>query len=433
MLLRWQRISIVYQVRPVCHYRQIHQLINQYFHTFPVPHDVQEDHIHPRFLVNEFKQYVPKNILELEPKYWRDMGKDFVEKQVNKKVNTNRAKNVIMFLGDGMSIPTLAATRVYISGEETELSFEKFPYVGLSKTYCVDKQVADSACTATAYLSGVKANYATIGVNARVLENDCTQGLDTSTHTSSIAKWAQDAGKATGLVTTTRVTHASPAGVYAHTANRDWEDDNEITSSKCDPEIIDDIAEQLVYGDVGKNLKVILGGGRRQFMNRTSYDEEGTNGKRRDGKNLIGEWLSMGTRRQYVWNKTELMSANPANTDNLLGLFEASHNKYHLDVVAENSFDKEPTLKEMVQKAIEFLSRDANGYFLFVEGGRIDHAHHDTVVKKSLEETKQFSEAIEYAKGITNEEDTLIVVTSDHSHTMSYSGYAVSIACMMTL
>ncbi|GBP04315.1 Membrane-bound alkaline phosphatase [Eumeta japonica] len=101
-----------------------------------------------------------------------------------------------MFLGDGTSIPTITAGRVYLGGEERQFSFEKFPYVGLSKTYCANTQVADSACTATAYLGGVKANY---------------------------AAWAQAQGMATGLITTTSVTHASPAGIYAHAANRDWE------------------------------------------------------------------------------------------------------------------------------------------------------------------------------------------------------------------
>lgn len=77
------------------------------------------------------------------------MGKEFVQEQLEKEFNKKVAKNVILFLGDGMSMPTLAATRMYLGGEEKSLSFEEFPFVGMSKTYCLDYQVADSACTST--------------------------------------------------------------------------------------------------------------------------------------------------------------------------------------------------------------------------------------------------------------------------------------------
>lgn len=108
-----------------------------------------------------------------------------------------------------------------------------------------------------------------------------------------------------------------------------------------------------------------------------------------------------------------------ADTEYLLGLFDKSHCQYHLDANPET----EPTLAEMTEAAIKVLSRDDAGYFLFVEGGRIDHAHHDTLAWKALDETEQFSIAIQKAVDITSRSDTLIVVTSDHAHTMSMSGY----------
>lgn len=88
---------------------------------------------------------------ELNSQYHIENGIDFVKKQKLKSasLNTNTAKNIILFLGDGMSVATLAATRAYLGGEEKSLSFEEFPYVAMSKTYCVDQQVADSACSAT--------------------------------------------------------------------------------------------------------------------------------------------------------------------------------------------------------------------------------------------------------------------------------------------
>nr|CAD7268736.1 unnamed protein product [Timema shepardi] len=93
--------------------------------------------------------------------------------------------------------------------------------------------------------------------------------------------------------------------------------------------------------------------------------------------------------------------------------------QYHLDADPTT----EPTLPEMTATAIKMLQKDKSGYFLFVEGGRIDHAHHGTSAKKALDETVQFNEAVRVAAELTDEKDTLIVVTSDHAHVMSYSGY----------
>ncbi|ETN62062.1 alkaline phosphatase [Anopheles darlingi] len=384
---------------------------------------------HPR-LLDELSPKKPqsKNAEQEQTiKYWRDQAKATVEQLVKKKENTNRAKNVIMFLGDGMSIATVAMARVYAGGEEKPLFFEEFPYIGMAKTYCVDYQVADSACTATAYLTGVKANYETIGVNAHVQVQDCHAARNRSTHTTSIAQWAMDAGKDAGIVTTTRVTHASPAGVYAHTSYRDWENDFYVKEDGCTSEQVDDIAHQLVYGETAPKLRVILGGGRREFLDRqTGVDPEtGNGGYRSDGRNLIDEWLKngpVGENRTFVWKRSELMAVDPLRTDRLLGMFEPSHCAYNLDRV-NKGLDEEPTLSEMVDKATDMLSLNPNGFFLFVEGGRIDHAHHDNRAKLALDETVEFDKAIEFARKKFSEEDTLIVVTSDHSHSVSYAGY----------
>lgn len=327
-----------------------------------------------------------------------------------------------------MSVSTVAMARVFAGGENTKLAFESFPFIGMSKTYCVNKQVPDSACTATAYLTGVKANYETIGVNGKIPSYHCTAELDESTHTFSIAQWAMDAGKDAGLVTTTRVTHASPAGVYAHTSNRDRENDNEVSKDGCDPKVTLDIAHQLVHGKTGQGLKVILGCGRREFMHKHPDPETGKNGKRKDGRNLIDEWLSLakqGENRSYVWNRDDLLGVDPAKTDKLFGMFDPSHCLYNLERIQEG-MDQEPTLAEMVDKATDVLSSSGKGFFLFVEGGRIDHAHHRNWARLSLDETVEFSKAVELARRKFSEEDTLVVVTSDHSHAVTYSGYSVS-------
>lgn len=121
-------------------------------------------------------------------------------------------------------------------------------------------------------------------------------------------------------------------------------------------------------------------------------------------------------------SKTELMKINPSETDYLFGLFQHGHMSYHL----EADHDEEPTLQEMVAKALEILKKNEKGFVLLVEGGMIDQAHHANYAQMALDETVQFSKAIEYAKNNTNEEDTLLVVTADHSHTFTVGGYPVS-------
>lgn len=209
----------------------------------------------------------PRRTVENSQIFWTKKAEEVVKKHSERTLNKNRAKNVIFFIGDGMGVQTITATRMVLGDENKELSFEKFPYTGSVKTYCIDAQVADSACTATAYLTGVKGNYGTIGITGKKERYACQE--DEATFTHSIAKWAQDAGKDTGFVTNTRITHASPAGLYANTANRDWENDACIKYKDCDDgddvadnltgcqaENIRDIAHQLVYNDVSSKFKV---------------------------------------------------------------------------------------------------------------------------------------------------------------------------------
>lgn len=337
---------------------------------------------------------------------------------------------MIMFLGDGMSIHTVTATRNLLGDSSEKVYFEQFPYTGLAKTYCVNRQVADSACTATAYLGGVKGNYGTIGVNAEVPRYDCISAGLEENRVSSIAQWAQEAGKDAGIVTTARVTHASPAGAYAHIADRYWENDAEVTGANCDSEVTIDIARQLVEWPVGKALKVILGGGRKNFLNETVRDETGKAGYRTDGRNLINDWLEnkKSTNASYVWSRKGLTQLDLDNTDYLLGLFAHDHLPYDADRERSpaHSHLADPSLTELTEAALRVLQRNQEGYFLFVEGARIDMAHHDNYAQRSLEDTAEFARAIQRARELTSEEDTLIVVTSDHSHVMTINGYPVS-------
>jgi alkaline phosphatase len=270
----------------------------------------------------------------------------------------------------------------------------------------------------------VKNNIETIGVNANVKMSQCQ--INESDLTKSIAHWAQESNKGVGVVTTTRITHASPAGVYAHIAHRDWENNNAISSACRSVENVTDIAHQLVYNDVSQDIKVFLGGGRRNFINTTEVDNEGRPGYRTDGRNLINEWVTERNKignAKYVWHNQQLKEIDIKNTDYLLGLFESDHCMYNLDIENNNLQYQEPSLTEMTVAAIKMLQKEEKGYFLFIEGGRIDSAHHSTQPQRSLEDTKELSRAVETARKMTDMDDTLIVVTSDHSHALTFNGY----------
>lgn len=268
--------------------------------------------------------------------------------------------------------------------------------------------MADSACSATAYLCGVKANYGTIGVNAAVPNNNCTASNDPRNHVDSIAAWAQKAGKGTGIVTTSRVTHASPSGAFAHVANREWECDADVESFGNDPRSCDDIARQLVHGEPGKNFKVIFGGGRKKFLPKSFKFLNGESGQRNDGANLIKEWLQQKkTSAKFIYDKKGLLELDYNNTEYVMGLFESSHMKFNLDA----NPDTQPTLAEMTEAAIKMMHKEKNGYFLFVEGARIDHGHHESKAAKALDETVQLSNAVRMAAEMTSRQDTLIVVS----------------------
>ncbi|GIY69255.1 hypothetical protein CDAR_5701 [Caerostris darwini] len=372
-------------------------------------------------LINAQRVSVPQE--ERTSEFWERSAQKNIFSTLRLMRNTNVAKNVIMFLGDGMGITTVTSTRIYKGqkkkkgGEEETLSFDKFPYVSLSKTYGIDRQTSDSANTATAYLCGVKANYGTIGVDGRVEFENCESSVDPTTHVPSIMKWAQEKGKWTGIVTSTRVTHATPAGSYSHTPSRNWE--SSTPSPKCK-----DIAYQLIHDSPGKDFHVILGGGRRHFIPSTEKDSDGDYGWRNDSKNLISDWVEMRKKKNQkaraIFDARELRSIDPENVDYLLGLFHSNHLPYVGDRPTLNK--QYPSLPELVDMAIKILSRGPEGFVLLVEGGKIDIAHHMNWAKKALEEGVEFDQAIEVTQNLVDEEETLIVVTADHSHTFTVGG-----------
>lgn len=358
---------------------------------------------------------------------WYEAGNQFIRESRRLPPNERKAKNVILFVGDGMGVSTVTASRILAGqmkgqpGEENRLIMETLPYVALSKTYSWDQQTSDSAPTMTAMVTGYKAREGMLSVNHRTPRNTCDADLVARNSLPTILELAAKAGKSTGVVSTARITHATPAATYAHTAVRDWEADSNQPAGCA----VKDIARQLIElpEDVRKSLKVALGGGRTYFLPKTATEPEyNAKGRRNDGRDLTAEWLATrGAGARYVWNKAQFDAADPASTEYLLGLFENSHMQYEAD--RANDRAGEPSLAEMTEKAIRMLQKNNKGFFLMVEGGRIDHAHHAGNAKRALIDTIAMDEAVKKALELTSREDTLIIVTADHSHTFTIAGY----------
>ncbi len=336
------------------------------------------------------------------------------------------ARNVILFIGDGMGVSTVTAIRILdgqqkgMSGEENVLPFERFPHVALSKTYEINQQVGESAGTATAIMAGQKTRAGFIGVSGKAVRKDCASSKNN--HLPSILELSESAGKSTGIVTTTKLSHATPASTYAHVPERDWENDADLTDEArlngCK-----DIASQLIEFPYGDGVEVALGGGRVKFLPNNIADPEGADMEegRQDNRNLANEWLEKYPNSAYVWNQSQFDSIDPQSTDHLLGLFNNEHMQFEADRLDDPA--GEPSLAQMTKKAIEILARNPNGYFLMVEGGRIDHAHHDSNAYRALTDGIAFADAVQVADEMTDQADTLIIVTADHSHTFTLGGY----------
>ena len=356
---------------------------------------------------------------------WRAQGRAAVAAVRALAPPRGHARNAIVFIGDGMGVSTVTAARILDGqlrgqpGEENQLAFERLPYVALIKTYETNQQVADSAGTVTAILTGVKTRAGVIGLDASALvgvPSKSEQRLRT------LFEWAEERGLATGVVTTARLTHATPAGAYAHTPHRDWECDADLPAAAARAGERD-IAAQLIEMSAGDGLDVALGGGRAQFLPASARDPEypDQRGRRADGRDLVATWQAARPGRASVWNRAQLSALDLGKTQQILGLFEPSHMQYE----AERARDAagEPSLAEMTGVAIERLARSKKGFVLLVEGGRIDHGHHAGNAYLALHDAIALSAAVDAALSRVKLAETLVVITADHSHPFTLGGY----------
>lgn len=367
---------------------------------------------------------------EETPERWAKQGRQVILDSLALRPIETEAKNVILIVGDGMGISTVTASRIYEgqrrgeTGEENLLSFETLPYSALSKTYNTNLQTPDSAGTMTAMVTGVKTRAGMLSVNQYPDRGD-DSGVEGSELLTLLEK-AELAGKWTGLVTTAKVTHATPAACYAHTTERNWECDADLPEGAQ----IEDIASQLLsmpqrwtrkgYAQVD-GPEIVFGGGRENFFPvgavPLGFSSEGDSGKRLDGRNLVEEWLGSRKRSRYIHDLDTFMDLKVDGKPKILGLFESSHMRFEADR------KDEPSLAEMASKAVEFLSQSEEGYFLMVEAGRIDHAHHAGNAYRALADTVALSDAVRAIMEMTDREETLIVVTADHGHVFTMAGY----------
>ena len=338
-------------------------------------------------------------------------------------------KNVIFFLGDGYGIVPMTAARIYAAGEDGALTMDTLPETAFVKTYSLDAQVTDSAPSMAAYMTGVKTRNEVLSMNGDTVAvapgKDAATGVSSAVNNcpasgngaaaTTLLELAIANGRATGVVTTARLTHATPAATYAHICHRNAEYD---------------IARQAVPGGAGFNAALgtgvdVLMGGISQYWR--PYSAASRPSGRPDGRDLVAELQAKGY--TFVNDLTSFNAAPTAAGSKLIGLYDFAPSEGHMSYELDRDPTKEPSLAEMTTKSIELLSKRDKGYFLMVEGGRIDHALHGTNAARMLADAKAFDDAIKAAIDKVKLTDpdlknTLIVVTADHDHTMVMNGYA---------
>lgn len=345
---------------------------------------------------------------------WYEDGQAALQARLDREPNTGRARNIILLISDGHGVGTNYATRLFVgqreggSGDDHVLPFETPDFhSALVKTYNTNAQTPDSAGTATAIMSGIKTRAGVLNVSQDVVRGDC--GTLAGNLLTPLSRLLSDAGKSVGAVSTAGITHATPATVYASSADRNWEGN---VPEGCSEQT--DIAQQLLQAMTAGHVDLAMGGGRRNFVPEGAATEEDGVGVRRDQRHLINEAQQQGV--QYAWD-SEGFERLPLDGSPVLGLFEDGHMQYEADR------DDEPSLAEMTGAAIRALSTNEDGFFLQVEAGRVDHAHHAGNLARTLRDAAAFAEAVAVADEMTDDRETLIIVTADHEHAIAFNGY----------
>ena len=303
--------------------------------------------------------------------------------------DTQAPKYVFFFIGDGMGASQRQAAEYYLrsttGNKDLKLTMNKFPVAGINTTQSEDSLVTDSAAAGTALATGHKTN------------NKVISQLPDGTNVKTLVEAAEEKGMATGIITTSRLTHATPATFVAHTESR---------------YMADEIANQYLESDV----EFFAGGGYRYFIPGSGLNYEGQNlkSKRKDNRNLVQEFANKDY--QTFLSETdsqEFKNFKPNGEEKVFAAFSYSHTPYELDRKRTNAT---PSISKMTSKGIETLSKYDNGFFMMVEGARIDHACHANDPAGAIHDVLAFDKAVAKAYEFYRQhpKETLIVVAGDH-------------------
>jgi alkaline phosphatase len=301
-----------------------------------------------------------------------------------KKWAVQKPFGIIVFVSDGLSTNTLTAARFYEQGADRRLNLESFPHLALVANAANDFAVPDAASAASAIATGVKGNNRALALDPRVDGKPLP----------SLLALAKEAGRATGLVTTGRLTDATPAAFYAHTADaRDSQG----------------IALQFVKD---ARLNLAMGGGLADFT------PESKGGQRKDGRDL---WLELrGKGVTQARTKAELENTPAFLTGPLVGLFADGDLAYSSQV---QSGSQQPSLADMVRRSIEFLQTSRSGYLLVVDAALISRAASQNRGEQVFTETIDFDRAIAAAREYAGENALILAVGKHDVGGFALNGY----------
>lgn len=289
---------------------------------------------------------------------------------VSALAETPKVKNVIMMIGDGMGISHITAARIHANSPDTELHLDSIKTTGFAKTHSTSSIVTDSAAAGTALATGVRTDNGRIAI------------APDNRQVKSLLLLAQERGMGTGVAVTSKLTDATPATYLVQAISRAFEEE---------------IAEKII--DSGVN--VLLGGGSELFGAHPFTKQPRTG-------SLINQAMDQGY--LYLKDRDELLAFDVAQRQNILGLFSSGNLSYD-----HERFPTEPTLAEMTEIAIDQLSLYPEGFFLMVEGSKIDKASHYNMTEHALGDMIAFDEAIGVAlEFASSRDDTLVVITADH-------------------
>ena len=284
-----------------------------------------------------------------------------------------RARNLVLFVGDGMGLSTINAASIYGHQRSRALFIQSLPHLGLSDTSTTDQWVTDSAAGMTALMTGSKTLNGVISQGPQGL----VRGKKDGPVLKTLLEYAEECSLSTGLVTNDEITGATPAACYAHVNDREKKTE---------------IARQLLAPRFGDGVDVLVGVGRESFLPRTA------GGKRNDGRDLIAEMRTRGY--HYARTPEEFLAVQPNKDGKVLALFAGLY---------------EP--EAAVEKAISLLSRNPRGYFLMVEWNS-----HQSNARETLDNTLRLDRSARRARALTDPHQTLLVVTADHSYDLRLTG-----------